>query len=349
METPSSKNVFNSFGNEDEDLFASPIQHTKGKGYDRERGTETERRTKITKHSQFAQLVGQQSIVIDNIRKSAGDLLTMWKQTSVQIATLNKSVETHISMHKANRLFDQNQTEQCHDILNKYENQMKSLIQMMEVACAHVEGLPAVVEGDFGIYTKETQPTAPLFRRENGATMRNGVYDIIFESAKDSASSSKGIVTINEKEEEEEEERQIKTPVKKERARSSSPAPSTVISNVSVSNLHTKKEQGPMRTFVTEQICIIAAQKDLDEKVCLRMMKKKRNSLGDRSGISATISLMKRILKMNCTSEDVMSLVTSFLETMDLQNESSVENTLMEMQNVKTQEDVDRVWAALVD
>ena len=136
----------------------------------------------MTKHSQFAQLVdptrqavSHQSIVIDNIRKSAGDMLLIWKQTMIQIGILNKSMATHISKHEVKGLFKQNESAECHEIVTDYNQQMKNLIQKIEIPCAHVEGLPAAVKGDYGIYTKETQPAA-LSNRSGGVRYVSLVY-----------------------------------------------------------------------------------------------------------------------------------------------------------------------------
>lgn len=344
---------------EDEDPFTPIPIRNKGKGYDRERTVEPEERQKksgpfgVTKHSQFAQLVdptgkgvSQQSIVIDNIRKSAADMLTMWKQTVIQVGSLNKQVQTHLSVHRTKGLFNESNVLQCQEIMVEYENQMRSLIEKMEMACAHVEGLPAAVEGDYGIYTKETQPTAPLMRRENGATMKNGVYDVVFGLAKDNATTSKGIISVDEDENTERDEPKKETK-KQNTRRAPSPAPSTVFSTTSTMNTVTDKEQSPMKAFVTEQICIAAAQEGLDEKVCLRMMKKKREVLQNRNGISTTVSFMKRVSKMGMEQETVKMVASRFLEAMDLQDESSVEKVLMTLQMIDTPERLAELWKTL--
>ena len=49
-------------------------------------------------------------------------------------------------------------------------------MEIMEEAMNHVRALPAVVEGDRGIYELETTPVAPLLRRDDGNTMKQYVY-----------------------------------------------------------------------------------------------------------------------------------------------------------------------------
>lgn len=55
----------------------------------------------------------------------------------------------------------------------------------MEEAYSAVRGLPAVVEGDCGIYEAETMPVAPLLRRQDGTAMgfRQYVYGPLHEYA----------------------------------------------------------------------------------------------------------------------------------------------------------------------
>ncbi|KAK0753550.1 hypothetical protein B0T18DRAFT_424082 [Schizothecium vesticola] len=232
---------------EDEDPFAVDYVQGKGKSYSGEKTSEVGQREKkggpfgVTKHSQFAQLVdptgqavSQQSIVIDNIRKNAGDMVAMWKQTMVQIG---------------------NDKSQCYGIVGEYENLMKTLVQKMEIACARVEGLPAAVEGDYGIYTKETQPTAP-----------NGIYDIVFNMAKDSSTVSKGqIISIAD-------DSDFTDAPTKRKKKPVSRAPSVAPSVTSTVNTVETKEQGPMKTFVLETISIKAAQSDMDETDSLKQL-----------------------------------------------------------------------------
>ncbi|KAF2123641.1 hypothetical protein P153DRAFT_391367 [Dothidotthia symphoricarpi CBS 119687] len=60
--------------------------------------------------------------------------------------------------------------------MNQFTDFYQELIEKMEEAYGLAQGLPAVVEGDQGIYEIEIMPVVPLVRREDGSTMRQSVY-----------------------------------------------------------------------------------------------------------------------------------------------------------------------------
>ncbi|KAK1828584.1 hypothetical protein QBC39DRAFT_393082 [Podospora conica] len=327
---------------EDEDPFAEKVEvkskKGRGKGYDRDRDStdESGRKKKgrpfgVTKYSQFAQLVdptgqavSQQTIVIDNIRKSAADTVTMWKQTAVQVSVLNKSVKIHLKTYKASTPFKDEDITQCTGLIEEYENLIKSIIEKIEIACAYVEGLPAAVERDYGIYTKETQPTAPLMRRDNGDTMRNGVYNIVYETARDNQSNTKDQISVEDNSDGNQTPVQQK-PTKKKK-RDVSPAPSVTPSAVSAATIaaSTPKEKGPMKVYIMDCIAEKAANSKNDNDVCMTMMKRKRNELDNRNGVSTLISFAKRLSAEGADLEEVKSSIGAVIECMNMSDESDV-------------------------
>lgn len=350
---PDTYQEHNVVDDEDEDPFENVKVGPKGKGYDRERpqGEGDQRQKKsgpygVTKNSQFAQLVdptgkavSQQSIVIDNIRKSSADMLTMWKQAMVQVGILNKSMKTHAAKHKASGLFNEDEVSQCHEIVTEYEVQMKTLMQKMELACAQVEGLPAAVEGDYGIYTKETQPTAPLMRREDGSTMRNGVYDIVFGNAKDNSASSRGTISINEGRDSQ------KTPTQTPR-RSPSPSPPPVPSTTSTVET-VSKQQAPMREWIVDYVNLLSAQNDMDEEVCMSMMKKRRTSLGNKSSISVMITFMKTMKRLGLAQEQLEDIASKFLDYVDFSNDTHLVQMMESVQSLKDLESIETFYKSM--
>jgi hypothetical protein len=69
------------------------------------------------------------------------------------------------------------------------------LIEKMEEANGLIYALPAIIEGDRGIYEAETMPVAPLLRREDGSTMRQYVYAPLERAASANQDSSRFTAT----------------------------------------------------------------------------------------------------------------------------------------------------------
>ena len=87
-------------------------------------------------------------------------------------------------------LSDSGSKEDALEFTRTFRTFCKTVMEKMEEAYGVTGGLPAVVEGDRGIYELETMPVAPLCRRDDGSTMKQYLYGPGYEASKTSRTKS---------------------------------------------------------------------------------------------------------------------------------------------------------------
>lgn len=151
----------------------------------------------VTDRSQLAQLVdptgkgvSQQVIIIDSFNQRANEILTSYKQVSTDMAEVVRRQTIIVDTLKKMGHSDESTVEDAKEFLNTFNDFCEGVMERMEEAYGLIEGLPAVVEGDRGIYELETMPVAPLLRRDDGKTMKQYVYGPAYQNARMNASEN---------------------------------------------------------------------------------------------------------------------------------------------------------------
>ncbi len=145
----------------------------------------------VTERSQLGQLldpsgkgVSQQVIVIESFNQRANEIMTSYKEISSNMGELVKRQTTIMDILTKMGHVDASSYDEAVEFLDTFKEFCESVMEKMEEAYGVVEGLPAVVEGDRGIYELETMPVAPLMRRDDGKTMKQYVYGPAHESSR---------------------------------------------------------------------------------------------------------------------------------------------------------------------
>lgn len=145
------------------------------------------------KRSQLGQLldptgkgVSQQVIIIDSINLRCNEILIANKELNENMRTIaERQVHLMDVMNKFG-IIDRETKEDASEFLTTFTSFCEDVMEKMETSKGVIEAMPAVIEGDRGIYEHETMPVAPLLRRDDGSTMRQYVYGPAMKSAESS-------------------------------------------------------------------------------------------------------------------------------------------------------------------
>jgi hypothetical protein len=129
-----------------------------------------------SKNSQLAQLADPtgkamtaQTIIIDNLIKSVKVCEEMSKTWDKRMDEL-----TVVAKHMLDKLDkDELEIEEIKSFMDTYKDMYTKRLTDLDEFVAQVEALPAVIEGDRGIYEHDIQPSAPIMRRNDNTPMRD--------------------------------------------------------------------------------------------------------------------------------------------------------------------------------
>ncbi|EWG46572.1 hypothetical protein FVEG_15995 [Fusarium verticillioides 7600] len=103
--------------------------------------------------------------VINGINQRANEILLSYKSISNDIVQLVQRQAQLMERMQTSSMIDEGMASDVNEVCNMLMEFSSSTIRKMEEACAFIEG-------DTGIYVKETMPVAPLLRREDGSIMK---------------------------------------------------------------------------------------------------------------------------------------------------------------------------------
>lgn len=154
------------------------------------------------KRSQLGQLldptgkgVSQQVIVISSINQRANEILLAYKSSCNDVIQLIQRQAMLMEHMGPTGVIDESMHTDVTELCDMFMQVCDTTMTRMQEACGFIEGLPAVVEGDTGIYVKETMPVAPLLRRDDGSTMKQNVYGPAEKMARMNASVNRDVDT----------------------------------------------------------------------------------------------------------------------------------------------------------
>lgn len=137
----------------------------------------------VMKRSQLGQLidpsgkaVSGQVIMIDNIVKQASEIKLSFKQLASDTTEIAKRQVIIVKAMKSNVHDFEAIADDAIEIVHIHDEHIANLYTKILEAYGLIESLPAVVEGDMGIYTKETMPVAPLVRRDDSKIFSQKLY-----------------------------------------------------------------------------------------------------------------------------------------------------------------------------
>lgn len=145
----------------------------------------------VTERSQLGQLldpsgkgVSQQVIIIESFNQRVNEVVTTFKEMNSNMNEIVRRQAIVIdSLTKMGHVTESAKKDGT-EFLDVFVDFCESMMASMDEAHALVQGLPAVVEGDRGIYEAETMPVAPLLRRDDGKTMKQHVYGPAHQSSR---------------------------------------------------------------------------------------------------------------------------------------------------------------------
>lgn len=117
------------------------------------------------KRSQLGQLldstgkgVSQQVVVINSINQRANEIIMSYKQSTGDIVQIVQRQAQLMDRAGAAGMIDEAMRTEVEETCNMMMDFCSNMVTKMEEAYGFIEGLPAVIEGDMGIYVKETTP-----------------------------------------------------------------------------------------------------------------------------------------------------------------------------------------------
>lgn len=127
--------------------------------------------------------VSQQMIIVENIKMRCNEIQLTMKQTNMDFKELaNRQVMLMDNMQRVKMVPDDT-IEEAKDHLKAFMEFCDDMVEKIEEAYGVVQGMPAVVDGDRGIYEAETMPVAGLIQREDGSNMMQSVYSVVKDNA----------------------------------------------------------------------------------------------------------------------------------------------------------------------
>ena len=154
------------------------------------------------KRSQLGQLldpsakgVSSHVIVIDNFINNSNQIMMAFKQKDSEMKEIVRRQTIVIDLLKRVTGVDQSVIEVSMELINSFDEMTESMFEKMEAAMRLIESIPAVIEGDRGIYENETMPVAPMLRRDDGSIVKSYVYSSTARAANMSKTENEGAST----------------------------------------------------------------------------------------------------------------------------------------------------------
>jgi hypothetical protein len=111
----------------------------------------------------------QTVIIIENIIRQMSDVLEANKNSELRMDQIDEKVQTLMGRHNVD-------DDDLADVLAAYKDTMVTRMKDLDEAVHLIKAFPAVLEGSKGLIEKEIQPSAPLMRKPDGATLSSGMY-----------------------------------------------------------------------------------------------------------------------------------------------------------------------------
>ena len=131
--------------------------------------------------------VSQNVIVLDSMIKTLSDNATGYKDLHSDMVKITTRQADVYKMMKSKAILNEQEVSTAKTFMSDFMESCKTMQKKMEQAYAVAAALPQVVEGDRGIYEHETQPAAPLLRRDTGEPMKNYVYGEVVAASREKA------------------------------------------------------------------------------------------------------------------------------------------------------------------
>lgn len=112
----------------------------------------------------------QQVIVLENIINKLENILESFRSREKTVGRMCEMIETMVDRHSID-------DDELADIITVVKERFPEELVQLEEATAVVAAMPALIEGDTGVIEGMIQPSAPLMRRYDGTTMRDGIYE----------------------------------------------------------------------------------------------------------------------------------------------------------------------------
>ena len=151
----------------------------------------------FTKRSQLGQLldptgkgVSQQVIIVDSMNLRCNEMMIAYKQVSEDMKVIVERQSHLMDMMSKVGIITDDTREDAVEFVTSFEEFCGDVMEKMETAKGMMEAMPAVIEGDRGIYEHETMPVAPLLRKDDGTTMKQYVYGPAMRSADTTGSTN---------------------------------------------------------------------------------------------------------------------------------------------------------------
>lgn len=127
--------------------------------------------------------VSHHVIVLDSIIRTLGETLSGYKELHKDLGELLiRQANIYLKVNE-NRIRTPEEVSELNEYIESFQEFCTDTMSNMEEAYAVAAALPAVVEGDRGVYEHETQPVGPLMRRADGSTMKDYVYTEVRSNA----------------------------------------------------------------------------------------------------------------------------------------------------------------------
>lgn len=118
----------------------------------------------------------QQVIVVENLLAKVNEILESYRGGEAIMITLSKKMDTLLAAGPGGL-----GGEEVESITEAYKQRFEKYLKNMEQGAMIIGGMPAVLEGDTGVFENEIQPAAPIMRRYDGSTMRDSVYQQVLD------------------------------------------------------------------------------------------------------------------------------------------------------------------------
>lgn len=144
----------------------------------------------VTRKSTIGQLldptgkaVSQHVIVLDSMIRSLTDLMSGYKELTGDLDQfLVRQANIYVKLQE-HRVRNEEEIADLNEYLQSFREMTDRIMGDMTKAYGVVAAIPAVVEGDRGVYEHESHPVGPLMRRADGSTMKDYVYTQMKENA----------------------------------------------------------------------------------------------------------------------------------------------------------------------
>ncbi|KAI9048016.1 hypothetical protein LZ554_007814 [Drepanopeziza brunnea f. sp. 'monogermtubi'] len=169
--------------NEDGKIIMKPWVKAVHDPVETERAIATETEEETDEESDDDDHKTQQMIIVENIKMRCNEIQLSIKQTNVDFREIASRQAQLMDNMERLKIALADMVEDARDHLKTFMEFCDDMVEKIEEAYGVVQGMPAVVDGDRGIYEAETMPVAGLIQREDGTNMMQSVYSVVKTSA----------------------------------------------------------------------------------------------------------------------------------------------------------------------